>query len=141
MVQSFNKKNMFSAFSAAGIHPLNPIIVLDKFDFNTLSLFSNNSEASLETPTSTRNMRKHIKDLKKTYKIFENKINLLMRATEKLLIQLNLLQHENIGLQNALTIKQKRRKRGGKIGILNRDEPGQTVFASLAKIAAIRARR
>ena len=96
---------MLSAFSAAGIHPLNFIIVFDKFDFDALSFFSSDSEAPLETPTSTRDVCKHIKDLKKTHKALENKINLLMQVIEKLLIQFDLLQHENVGLQNALTIK------------------------------------
>ena len=37
-------------------------------------------------------------------------------------------------------MKQKQRKRGGKIGILDRDKPRQIIFISPIKIAAIRAR-
>ena len=113
----------------------------NKFDFDTLPPSSSDSEAPLETPISIRDVRRHIKDLKKTHGALEDKIDLLVRATEKLSIQLDLSQHENVGLRNALTTEQKRRKRGGKMGILDRDEPGQAVFASPANSAAIRARR
>ena len=66
---------------------------------------------------------------------------MLLRAAERLSISKEILEHENAGLKNALISEQRRRKRGKKMGIMQAEEPGQAVFASLAKIAAIRARR
>ena len=138
---ALTEKNVLSAFTAAGIHPLDPTIVLDKFACSTLSPSSSDGETHLATPTSVRAVRRHIKTLKKTHGEFGAQIDLLARATEKLSLQLNVAHHENIGLRNALVLEQKRRKRGGKMGIFDKDERGQAVFASPGKIAAARTRR
>ena len=61
---------------------------------------------------------------------------MILLAAQKLSISNDILQHENTGLRDALTIEQKRRKRGKKMGIFAKKEPGQAVFVSPAKVAA-----
>ena len=133
--------NICSAFAAAGIYPLDPSIVLNQISFDTFSDSSDDDEHLSRTPTDVRAVRRCTKALKKADMEMAAGIELIVRAAEKISIQKELLEHENIGLRNALILEQKRRKRGKKMGILDPEEPGQAVFASPGKIATIRANR
>ena len=68
-------------------------------------------------------------------------INLIIRATEKLAIERDILQHEVQQLQGTLIGKKKRRKQGKNMGLFAKDEPGQAMFFSPGKIAIVRARQ
>ena len=68
------------------------------------------------------------------------RLDLIIRVTEKLVIKNNILEHENKGLRNALINEKKRRKKVKAMGLFSKDKPGEAVFFSLAKIAAIRTR-
>ena len=133
--------NISSAFATAGIYPLDRSKVLDKIKFSTPSPSSSDSELQQKTPGSVRAVRRQIKVVKQTHIDMAAEVDLLLRAAEKLAISNDILEHENTGLRKTLITEQKRRKRGKKMDILNKDEPGQAVFASSAKIAEFRARR
>ena len=68
-------------------------------------------------------------------------LDLIVRATEKLAIQKEILEHENQGLQAALIGEKKRRKRGKAMELFAKDEPGQAMFFSPGKIAAVKERQ
>jgi len=67
-------------------------------------------------------------------------LDLIIRATEKLVVKNDILEHENKGLRAALVDEKKRRKKGKAIGLFPKDKPGEAIFFSPAKIAAIRTR-
>ena len=139
--RALSASNICSAFAAAGIHPLDPSIVLAKIAYNTPSPSSSDSESYEVTPGSIRAVCRQIKAIKKDQGDLDAKIDSLCRTAEKMAIGKEICEHENVGLRMALIEEQKRRKRGKRLGILDKDEPGQAVFVSPAKIAAIRIRR
>ena len=137
--KAVSKANIFSAFAAGGIHPLNPTIVLDQLHMKTPTPPSSDGEARKKTPGSVRGIRRQIKAVHKAQGELTNEIELLARAAEKLVINNDILEHENRGLRKALQTEKKRRKRGKKISLFSKNEPGQAMFFSPAKIAAVRA--
>jgi hypothetical protein len=66
-------------------------------------------------------------------------VDIILRASQKLAIRAELLEHENVGLRQALINEKGRRKRGKAMGLIGKDEAGQAIFYSPAKIAAVRA--
>ena len=135
------KKNIRSAFATAGIHSFDSSIILTLIKFNTPSPSFNDSETQEKTPGFVRAVRRHIKAIKRTQGQLTMEVDLLLRAVEKLSVKNEILDHECSGLRTTLIAEKKRRKRGKKMRILNKEESGQAVFVSPAKIAAIRARR
>ena len=132
---------MRSAFAAAGIEPFDPSAVLDLINYDTPQASSSDGEPSTATPVGVRALRRQIKAAKQASEAFTKEMDLVVRAAEKLSIKNEILEHENAGLRGALIQEQKRRKRGKKMGILSKEQPGQAMFASPAKIAAIRAQK
>ena len=139
--RALSADNICSAFAAARIHPLDPSIVLAKIAYNTPSPSLSDGESYEMTPGSIRAVRRQIKAIKKDQGDLDAKIDSLCRAAEKMAIEKEICEHENTGLRKALIDEQKRRKRAKKLGILNKEKPGQAVFVSPAKIAVIRTRR
>ena len=83
-------------------------------------------------------MRRAIKGLKtKDLHISEN-MDLIIRGIEKLAVEKDILEYINNGLVEALIEKKKRRKRGKPMGLISLNAPGQAMFFSSTKIAAIR---
>ena len=133
------KTNIFSAFAAAGIHSLKPSIVLNQLNIKTPTPSSSDSEAQKKTPGSVRGIRRQIKAIQTIQSDLIDEVNLLARAAEKLVINNDILEHENRGLRETLQTEQKRRKRGKKMGLFSKNKPGQAMFFSPTKIAAVRA--
>jgi hypothetical protein len=78
-------------------------------------------------------LRKKRKIIKETTK--------LLRAGEKLAAELEIIQHENWGLRQAIIHEKKKRKRGKAMNLYDPDEnEGQALFFSPAKIARVRQR-
>ena len=139
--EALSTSNVRSVFAAAGIEPFDPLAVLDLIYYDTPQASSSDGELSTVTPVGVRALRRQIKTAKHTGEAFTKEMNLVVRAAEKLSIKNEILEHENAGLREALIQEQKRRKRGKKMGILSKEEPGQAVFASPTKIATIRAQK
>ena len=132
---------MHSTFAAASIEPFSSSAVLDLIDYDIPSVSSSDGEISARTPVGLRDLRRQIKIVKQMSDVFTKEMDSLSRVAKKLSIKNEILEHENAGFRRALIAEQKRRKRGEKMGILNKEKPGQAVFASPAKIAAIRAQK
>ena len=136
--KALTQANILPAFAAGGIYPLNPTIVLDQIKMKTPTPPSSDGEVRKKTPGSVRAVRRQIKAMQKTQGQLNEDVALLARACEKLVINNEILEHENGGLRQALQNEKKRRKRGKKMGLFPKDEPGQAMFFSPAKIAAVR---
>jgi hypothetical protein len=93
-----------------------------------------------KTPTSTRSLRRMHARLRKEGKITEETVR-LFRVGEKLAVELEIVQHENRGLRQAIIHEKKKRKRGKAMNLYDPDEnEGQALFFSSAKIARVRQR-
>ena len=137
--KALTKANILSAFAAGGLQPLNPKLVLDQIKMKTPTPPLSDGEARKRTPGSVRAVRRQIKAIQKAQGQLNEDVALLARACEKLVINNEILEHENGGLREALQTEKKRRKRGKMMGLFPKDEPGQAMFFSPAKIAAVRA--
>ena len=62
---------------------------------------------------------------------------LLIRASEKLAAQNEILLHQNRSLSETLVQEKRRRKRGKAMGLLDKDRPGEAQFFSPARVAAV----
>jgi hypothetical protein len=133
--------NIRSAFTATGVHPLNLKKVLDQIKKKTPSPVSSDNESKRITPGSVRGIRRTIKAVRSETPEITMGLDLIIRATEKLAIKNDILEHENKGLRTALIDEKKRRKRGKPMGLFAKDEPGQAIFFSPAKITAVRTRQ
>ena len=136
--KALTQANILSAFAAGGIYPLNPTIVLNQIKMKTPTPPSSDGEVRKKTPGSVRAVRRQIKAMQKTQGQLNEDVALLARACEKLVINNEILEHENGGLRQALQNEKKRRKRDKKMGLFPKDESGQAMFFSPAKIAAVR---
>lgn len=116
--KALTKTNIFSAFAAGGIHPLNPSVVLDQIRLKTPSPISSDEETKRKTPGSVRAVRRQIKAVQKAHGQLDDQVELLARACEKLLINKETLEHENEGLQEALKTETKASKTGQKDGFI-----------------------
>ena len=138
-LKALSKADTLAAFAAAGRHPLKPSIVLNQLDMKTPTPSSTDNEARKKSPSSVGSLRRQIKAIQTIQGNATDEIKLLARAAERLVINNDIWEHENRGLREALQTEQKRRKRGKKIALFAKDEPGQATFFTPAKIAAVRA--
>ena len=130
--------NIQSAFAATGIHPFDPQRVLQHIRTKTPSPPPTTNQSSQKTPGSVRGVRRAIKALKAQDLYTTEGMDLIIRGIKKLAVEKNILEHHNRGLMEALIGEKKRRKRGKPMGLMDDVEPGQPMFFSPAKIAAIR---
>ena len=108
--KALSTSNIYSAFAAAGISPLDPLKILTQIEITTPSPFSSDDDLQQPTPGSIRAVRRQIKTVKKTHSAFTAEVELLLRAAAKLSISNEILGHENAGLRRTLEMKRKRRK-------------------------------
>ena len=133
--------NIRAGFSATGIHPFQPNKVLQQLKIKIPSSFISDSDFKRKIPNSVRGVRRAIKAARIEDSELAQGVDLIVRATEKLAIQKEILEHENQGFRAALIGEKKRRKRGKAMELFAKDEPGQAMFFSLGKIAAVRERQ
>ena len=133
--------NIRAGFSATGIHPFQPSKVLQQLQMKTPSPPTSDNELKRKTPNSVRGVRRAIKAARIEDPELAQGLDLIVRATEKLAIQKEILEHENQGLRTALIGEKKRRKRGKAMELFAKDEPGQAMFFSPGKIAVVRERQ
>ena len=134
-------ENIRSAFAATAVYPLGPGKVLNQLKKKTPSPISSDSESKRKTPGSVRGLRRAAKTIRSETTDITAGLDLIIRASEKLAIRNDILEHEMKGLRTALVDEKKRRKKGKPMGLFVKDEPGQAMFFSPAKIAAVRARQ
>jgi len=132
-------ENIRSAFASTAVYPLGPEKILNQLKKKTPSPTLSDSEFNRKTPSSVRGVRRAVKAIRSETTDIALELDLIIRASEKLAIRAEILEHENIGLRTALVGEKKRRKKGKPMGLFMRDEPGQAMFFSPAKIATVRA--
>jgi len=133
-------ENIRSAFATPGIYPINPSKVLQKIKKETPSPIMSDSERIHITPGSVRGLRRAVKAISKEKEDINLGIDIIIRASEKLAIRNEILEHENKGLRTALVNEKKRRKRGKPAGLFDQERAGEAQFFSPAKVAAVRSR-
>jgi hypothetical protein len=131
-------ENIRSAFETTGIYPVQPQKVLESLK-KTPSPASSDNETKRKTPGSIRGIHRTLKAIQRDKLDITAGLELIARASEKLAIKAELMDHENKGLREALIDEKKRRKKSKAMGLLAKDEPGQGMFFSPAKIASVRA--
>lgn len=129
--------NIRSAFEATGIYPIQPSKVLDHLK-KTPSPISSDSEIKRKTPGSVRGIQRTLKAISKDKLDITAGLELIAKASEKLAIRADLMEHENRGLRQVIINEKRHRKKGKAMGLLAKNEPGQAMFFSPAKIGAIR---
>jgi hypothetical protein len=133
-------ENILSSFESTGIHPINPQKVLAQVAKKTPSPQPSDTEPEETTPMSVRGVRRALKAVSKDNKVLDPNISKLVKATEKLAVRNEILEHTNQNLHNALCEEKKRRKRGKKMGLIDNDNPGEAQFFSPTKVASARQR-
>ena len=136
---ALNFGNIRSAFAATAVYPLGPEKVLTQLEYKTPSPISSDSESRRKTPGSVRGVRRAVKAIRSEKTDIATGLDLIIRASEKLAIRNEILEYEVKGLRTALVGEKKRRKKGKPMGLFIKNEPGQAVFFSPAKIAAVQA--
>ena len=132
--------NIHAGFFATSIWPFNPTKVLKQLEAKTPSPPMSDTERRRKTPKSVRGVRRAIKAIK-AEDPHPDALENIIRAAEKLSITANIQAHELKGLREALVSEKKRRKRGKAMGLFDKDKPGQAMFFSPGRIAAVRARQ
>jgi putative cell wall-binding protein len=127
-----------SAWEAAGLYPLNPKRVISTvLRQQTPPEERQNQSQQHKTPGSTRSLRRTFRRLQKEEKIHPDAA-ILLRASEKLAADRDIVRHENIGLRKAVLHEKKKRKRGKAMHLYDEGETeGQGRFFSPAKVGRI----
>jgi hypothetical protein len=137
-LKALTAKNILSGFKTTGIHPLHPELVLNQLRKQPPPSVSSPQQVQSvqqSTPTSTQALRHVVKEFQRTQTQLSEHAALIIRASEKLAFDRELLMHENTALQSALYEEKKQRKRGKGMG-LNKNNPGMAQFWSPSKVAA-----
>jgi hypothetical protein len=120
-VSSFTAKNIFSSFKATGVYPFNPDVILDRFTTNDSDTSSNASE---ETPTYGGEAWQELNTVMKRALsgASEKDVSIVRQSLHHMAIQNTLLQSENEGLLDALTVKRRREAKGKSLDLLQHYE-------------------
>ena len=139
--KALTKENIKSVFESTGIHPIDSQKVLFQVGRRTPSPISSDSEPEETTLMSVRGVRRAVKAVGREYKVLDPKISKLIKATERLVIRNEILEHNNKNLNQALCTEKKHRERGkpmGLVGLVDKDSdnPGEAQFFSPSKVAS-----
>jgi hypothetical protein len=120
-VSSFTAKNIFSSFKATGVHPFNPDVLLDRFTNDDSDTSSNASE---ETPTYDGEAWQKLNTVIKRALggASEKDASTIQQSLHHMAIQHTLLQSENEGLLDALTVKKSVEIKGKPLELLQHYE-------------------
>lgn len=133
-------QNIRSAFASPGVYPINPTKALRILKKKTPSPITSDSETHRKTPGSIRAVRRTIKAISREETDITQAVQRMLKATEKLVIQNEILEHQNRALHGALVNEKKRRKRGKAMGLFDKENPGEAQFFSPTKVEAVRQR-
>ena len=115
--------------------------MLNKLKKETPSPIQSDTESKRKTPCSVRGLRCLAKQIHKDQAQLNKDTALLIRASEKLAAEKEILLHQNKALSKTLVEEKRRRKRGKAMGLLDKDrQPGEAQFFSPARVAAVRER-
>ena len=133
-------ENIRSGLATPGIYPLDASKVLNILEAKTPSPPASDTEARWNTPGSVRAVRRTIRAISKEEGYLSQPVELIMKASEKLAVKNEILEHQNKSLHQALIGGKKRRTRSKPIGLIDKDNPGRAQFFSPSKVEAARQR-
>jgi hypothetical protein len=127
-----------SAFESTGISPYNPSKVMDKITKRPTTPPETHEKSQKPTPITPRAIRALQREISYNQVHQTKAVQKLTKATERLAIALEISNHENAGLKEALIEYNHRKKRGKPMKLLDPDKPGQAQIFSPRKIRIIR---
>jgi hypothetical protein len=118
---SFTVKNIFSSFKATGVRLFNPDIILDRFTNDNSDISSNASEGA---PTYSGEAWQKLNTVIKRALggASEKDASTIRQSLHYIAMQNTLLQSENEGLFDALTLKKRREIKGKPLDLLQHYE-------------------
>jgi len=140
--KALTEENITKAFESPGIWPVNGSKVLDILRTG-LKTPDNDSDTQPRKRTSTGvlDLRRTVKMIRKKAMEITEEMELVIKASEKLAFEKEVLEHDNMRLKQAAALEKTRRKKGKPyMGLFEPDCPGQAQFFSPSKIAAVRER-
>ncbi|EUC42866.1 hypothetical protein COCMIDRAFT_102393 [Bipolaris oryzae ATCC 44560] len=133
---SFTKNNILKAFSATGIWPADPDVILKRFSSTP---DRSHRERSRLSPSDWNHLRQLVREAAEDGA--ESGVKKLSASLHHLQVQNELLRHEMEGLRAALSHKQKHKGKGKALDLQQRKEyHGGAVFWSPRKFREARAR-
>jgi hypothetical protein len=136
---SFKEATILKAFKATGISPLNPEVILKRFNQPAQTGQSSDSDSSALSASDWRKIRQLVD--RAVADRDQRKISKLNQTIHQLSIRSVLAEHENKRLKEALINEKKRRKRGKALPLQAGEEyHGGAVFWSPGKVKDARDR-
>jgi hypothetical protein len=137
---SFKKDTILKAFEATGLSPLQPEVILRRFNQPAQSGQLSDSDSSAFSASDWRKIRQLVDHAVADRD--ERKISKLNQTIHQLSIRSVLAEHENKRLKEALINEKKRRKRGKALPLEAEEEyHGRAVFWSPRKVKEARDRQ
>ena len=130
---SFTFKNIKKAFEKTGIWPLNKERTISKLQQSSSAPTtpSRITPLPITTPMTCRGIRRLLKSSPS-----DERAAILERAVLRLATQLEIQNHENMGLRRAITAEKKKRNRGKRLNLLGKETAPEAQFFSPAKMLA-----
>jgi hypothetical protein len=136
---SFKQETILKAFEATGLSPLNPEVILKRFDRQPTPGSSSDSDSSTLSASNWRKIESLVRDVAKDRR--NPKAQKLSQAYHQISVQNSLVKHEVQGLRQALTSERLRRKRGKALPLeQGQDYHGGTQFFSPKSVQKARDR-
>jgi hypothetical protein len=137
---SFKKDTILKAFEATGLSPLEPEVILKRFNQPAQSGQSSDSDSSALSASDWRKIRQLVDHAVADRD--QKKISKLHQTIHRLSIRSVLAEHENVRLKEALINERQRRKRGKALPLEAEEEyHGGAVFWSPRKVKEARDRQ
>ncbi|KAI1680772.1 hypothetical protein KJE20_09623 [Pyrenophora tritici-repentis] len=137
---SFKKDTILKAFEATGLSPLEPEVILKRFNQPAQSGQSSDSDSSALSASDWRKIRQLVD--RAVAERDQRKISKLNQTIHQLSIRSVLAEHENVRLKEALINERQRRKRGKALPLgAGEDYHGVAVFWSPRKVKEARDRQ
>jgi hypothetical protein len=121
--KAFSSQNIASAWTKTGLFPLNPAIVLTKIIAPTVP--AKNQE--LQTPMTSRTIRRFQKSFLSSPTAAKTK--LLLKANERLAAEHSIAIHVNRGLEQAMKLEKRKRRRGKRLDLVGEEASGAQFFS------------
>jgi hypothetical protein len=107
---SFKQETILKAFEATGLSPLNPEVILKRFDRQPTLGSSSDSDSSTLSASHWRKIESLVREVAKDRR--DPRAQKLSQAYHQISVQNSLVKHEAQGLRQAVTNERLRRKRG-----------------------------
>jgi hypothetical protein len=137
---SFKEETILKAFEATGLSPLNPEVILKRFNQPAQSGQSSDSDSSALSASDWRKTERLLRQV--VHDRSDPRAQKLSRAFHSISVQKSLLTHEAQGLMQALINERQRKKRGKALPLEAGEEyHGGAVFWSPRKVKEARDRQ